>query len=164
MYLVILGNANIHRCLYAWLHTMRQTESCHRLVAHLEPHVSCMPLQLLPQLLFWQLFNVQDWVLPFDLLHAVWVVRYVLADLHFAQCVPVTLIGSLKLLQQISKCTVLQRLEHQVHTPADPESPEPAAAVDPQHNVAEVAPWELSFKADGEALHSYHAVGEVTGV
>lgn len=135
-----------------------------RLVAHLEPHVTCMPLQLLPQLFFWQLFNVQHRVFPFNLLHTVWVVWHVLADLHFAQFVPVTLIGSLKLLQQVSKCAVLQRLEHQIHASADPESPEPAAAVDPQHNVVEVAPWELSFKADGEALHSWHTVGEVTGV
>lgn len=99
-----------------------------------------MPLQLLPQLLFGQLFNVQHRVLPFDLLHAVWVVRHVLADLHFAQCVPVTFIGSLKLLHQVSKRAVLQRLEHKIHAPADPESSEPAAAMDPQHDVAEVAP------------------------
>lgn len=99
-----------------------------------------MPLQLLPQLFFRQLFNVQHRVFPFNLLHAVWVVRHVLADLHFAQLVPVTLIGSLKLLQQVSERAVLQRLEHQIHASAHPESPEPAAAVDPQYDVVEVTP------------------------
>lgn len=103
-------------------------------------------------------------MLPVDLFHAVWVMWHVLADFHFAQCVPVTLIGSLKLLQQVSERAVLQRLEHKILTPADPKSSEPAGAMDPQHNVAKVAPWELSFKAEGEALHSWHTVGEVTGV
>lgn len=99
---------------------------------------------------------------PLYLLHAVRVVGHVLADPHLAQRVPVASVGSFEVLHQIHQCPQLQGLEHEVVPPADPQRPKASPAVDPQHNVMEVVPWELRLEADGETLHARHAVGEVT--
>lgn len=109
-------------------------------VLYLEPHVSRVPLQLLSQLLLAQLVHVQYRVLPLDLLHAVRVVRHVLADPHLAQGVPVAPVGRLKVLHQVHERAQLQGLEHEVLPPADAQRPEAPPAVDSQHDVVEVVP------------------------
>lgn len=107
-------------------------------VLYLQPHVSSVSLQLLPQLVLGQLFHVQDGMLPLYLLHAVRVVGHILANPHLAQGVPVASVGSFEVLHQVHQCPQLQRLEHEVLPPAEPQRPEASPAVDPQHDVMEV--------------------------
>lgn len=99
---------------------------------------------------------------PLYLLHAVRVVGHVLTNPDLAQGVPVASVGAFEILHQVRQRPQLQGLEHEVLPSADPQRPEASPAVDPQHNVMEVVPWELRLEADGETLHTRHAVGEVT--
>lgn len=101
-------------------------------------------------------------MLPLDLLHAVGVMWHVMPNLDLAQRVPVAPIGRLELLQEVAERPELQRFVHQVLAPADAQSPEAAPAVDAQHYVTEMTPWELCFKAERKPLDVRHAVGEVT--
>lgn len=99
---------------------------------------------------------------PLDLLHAVGVVWHVMADLHLTQRVPVALVSHLEVLHEVGECFILQRFVHQVLAPADPEGTEAPAAVDPQHDVTEMTPWEARLKAERKPLHTRQTVGEVT--
>lgn len=110
------------------------------LPAHLESHVSRVPLQLFPQLLAAQLLHVQDGVLPLDLLHAVGVVGHVLPDPDLAQPVPVAPVGRLEVQHQVHQRPQFQGLEHEVLPPADAQRAKAPAAVDPEHDVVEVVP------------------------
>lgn len=109
-------------------------------VLYLQPHVTGVSLQLLPQLFLGQLFHIQDGMFPLYLLHAVRVVGHVLADPHLAQRVPVASVGSFEVLHQFRQCPQLQGLKHEVLPPAEPQRPEASPAVDPQHDVMEVVP------------------------
>lgn len=129
---------------------------------YLQPHITSVSVQLFLQLLFGQFVHVQHRMFPLDLLHAVGVVWHVMADLHLTQRVPVALISHLEVLHEVGECLVLQRFVHQVLAPADPEGAEASAAVDPQHDVTEMTPWEACLKAEGKPLHALQTVGEVT--
>lgn len=107
---------------------------------YLQPHVSGVSLQLLPQLLLGQLVYVQYRVFPLYLLHAVRVVGHVLADLHLVEGVPVAPVGSVELLHQVHQCPELQGLEHEVLPPAHTQRAETSPAVNSQHDVVEVVP------------------------
>lgn len=77
---------------------------------------------------------------PLYLLHAVRVVRHVLADPDLAQGVPVAPVGSIILLHQVHQCPELQGLEHEVLPPADAQRAKAPPAVDSEHDVVEVVP------------------------
>lgn len=87
---------------------------------------------------------------------------HVLTDLYLAQGVPVAPVGSVKFLHQVHQRSELQGLEHKVLSPAHTQRAEAPPTVNSQHDVVEVVPWELRLKAEGEALNTWHVVGEVT--
>lgn len=87
---------------------------------------------------------------------------HILADPDLAQGVPVAPVGAFKFLHQVHQRPELEGLEHEVLPPADAQRAEASPAVNSKHDVVEVVPWELRLKAEGEALHTWHIVGEVT--
>lgn len=132
------------------------------LAAYLQPHITGMSLQLFAKVFPGELVEIQDGVLPLNLLHTVWVMGHAVAQLHLFQSVPAAAIGLLKVEDELAQCAEDGCFVHEFLTSADAQCTIAAAKVHPQHDVSEVVPWEVRFEADGETVQCGHVVGEVT--